>query len=63
MKDYKVGEKVKFSTDEFDGKSVVMAQIIETGDGYAIAREITSGRPMILHIDKDTDFQFGKEQE
>ena len=55
MKKYTLGQKVTFTTDEFDGKTKVEATITTVEDDYAIA---TTADGTALWIDEDTEYQF-----
>ena len=55
MRTYTLGQKVTFTTDEFDGKTTMNATITEVHDDYATA---TTDDGIVLWIDKDTEHLF-----
>lgn len=57
MKTYTVGEKVKFTSDEFDGHVETMVTVVEVNDDLAIAKA-EGGKN--FWIDEDTDYMFTK---
>lgn len=51
---YKVGDRIEYSWNEFDGTGKLRGKIIEVAEDYAIAE--CDG--MKLWIDEDTEYQF-----
>ena len=62
MKNYKVGQIVRYTSKDFDGTVSTLAKIIEVSRDHAVAEELDQD-PMKLWIDDDTDFMFESEDE
>ncbi|MBR3636096.1 MAG: hypothetical protein IKN47_07860 [Lachnospiraceae bacterium] len=60
MKDYKVGDIVRYIAKDFDGVVKARARIIEVAADRVLAEEMDSMRPMKLYIDDDTDYMFSR---
>lgn len=57
MKNYKIGDKVLWHTEDFDGTVTYEAQIVRVREDHAIAVTLES-RPMTLYIDEMSDDEF-----
>ena len=55
-KDLKVGQRLRYVADEFDGKFECECTVSEVNDEYAIAH--SDDRLLVLTIDDDTEHMF-----
>ena len=58
MKDYRIGQRVTYKVDDFDGSFSTECMVVDVKDGYAIAVEINEPEPLRLMIDAYTDYMF-----
>lgn len=56
MEQFKVGDKVRYHYNEFDGRGSFIAEVTQVYSDHAIAE----ARGMSLWIDDDTVYQFEK---
>lgn len=57
MKTYYKGQKLRFTSDEFDGRTDIACEVTEVGDRYAVAQAVGG---IVLWIDADTEYQFSE---
>lgn len=56
MKTYYKGQKLRFTSDDFDGRTDIACEVTEVGDRYAVAQ----AEGIVLWIDDDTEYQFSE---
>lgn len=55
MKTYYKGQKLRFTSDDFDGRTDIACEVTFIGDHYAIAQ---ADKDIALWIDDDTEYMF-----
>lgn len=58
MKDYRIGQRVTYKANDFDGSFSTECMIVEAEADHAIAVEMNEPKPLRLLIDADTDYMF-----